>query len=69
MWNAVSGGKTLSGLERTTEFLRLVSNKTDLSMVDEDRWNILLEIDEPLTGYASNDVVAQCRPCVVEMRT
>lgn len=69
MWKTALGGTPLTGLERTTEFLRLVSNKTDLSMLDEGKWSLILEINDPLTGYATNTVIAQCRPCVVEMRT
>lgn len=70
MWKSTPPGvKTLSGLERTTEFLRQVSSTTDLSMSDEDLWNSVLIINDSLTRYAAKDVVVHFRPCVVALCT
>ena len=72
MWNTAregNPGTSLSGLERTKEFLRRVSSTTDISISDVDQWNYILTIDESLNGYVAEDVVSLCRPLIVEMRT
>lgn len=72
MWNTAregNSGTSLSSLERTKEFLTLVSSTTDISVSDVDQWNYIVTIDESLNGYAVEDIVSLCRPLIVEMRT